>query len=102
MKYPRYCLKARLTYSEESPRKTPFGNGFYPNFEFGQGLCGGQLQLQNKERVNIGETFEAIISFPSDQILNNPVNGSKFSFCETSPNPIGTGEVIEVIGWVEE
>lgn len=102
MKYPRYYLKARLTYSEESPRKTYFADGFCPNFEFGKGLCGGRIQLINRDLVNKGETFEAIVSFPSDQLLNSPIKGTKFAYCETPPNPIGEGEVLEVIGWVEE
>lgn len=79
-------------------RKTPFGNGYKPLFNFVNEMKkSGKITLENKDRFNPGDEGEVKITFLDNKYLGSDFgNGKKFTFSEGT-HILGEGRILEVI-----
>ena len=92
-------VKAKIKlYKSDSGRKTPFNNGYRPLFNFIPEMkTSGQITLKDREEFFPGDEVVVEIAFLNKDYLGNDFGaGTKFTFGEGA-EPLGEGEIREVI-----
>ncbi len=82
-------------------RKTPFGDGYFPLFNFdSESKVGGKIFLIDRNEFAPGETGTVEIRFPegAEQYLGESFSvGTTFTFDEGTPTSIGDGTVEAIL-----
>jgi translation elongation factor EF-Tu-like GTPase len=96
-----FKIEAEIKINEEGSRTWPIKTGYRPGFNFiDEKQTSGSIDLLDKEDLKPGEHSIVEICFVSDVLLGNIKPGTEFKFYE-GPVEIGSGKVLNVIGWIE-
>lgn len=96
-----YKIKAEIKIKKDGGRMLPIKTGYRPGFKFFDKMqTSGSILLLNSEDLKPGEKACVEVSFISDELLGEIRLGTEFKFYE-GPIETGSGEVLEVVGWVE-
>jgi hypothetical protein len=102
MKNSLFKIEARIELNKNGKRTWPVKSGYRPAFAFvDSNYTSGSIHLISQSELNLGETCDAEIIFHSNELLGDIKAGTKFKFFEP-PHEIGNGEVLKVIGWVND
>lgn len=90
------CIKANIRLY--NVRKTPFGSGYHPLFNFvAESKVGGRIRLLDRVEFLPGETGLVEIWFPVGEYLGDDFSvGTRFTFDEGTPETLGDGVVEEI------
>lgn len=91
-------IKARIRLYTQ-PRTIPFGDGYYPMFNFvPETKHGGRIHLLDRDEFFPGDEGLVEVWFPIDEVPSEDFAvGKKFTFHEGSDVPIGEGIIKEIL-----
>lgn len=83
----------------EHPRTLPIREGYHPLFNFvPETKHGGAIHLLEGDQILPGGEARVEIWFPTDEIAGSLFSvGSRFTFDEGTPIPIGEGVIEEIL-----
>lgn len=96
-----FKIIAEIEVAKENGRTLPIQTGYRPGFNFiDQKQTSGSIDLLDRADLKPGDKSIVEISFISNELLGDIMDGTGFKFFE-GPVEIGSGKVINVIGWVK-
>lgn len=96
-----FTIQAKIKINTEGGRTWDIKSGYRPGFSFiPRSQTSGAITLLNEEKLSPGEQGIVEVKFVTDKLLGDIKPGIQFKFYE-GHTEIGSGEVLEVVGWVE-
>lgn len=97
-----FQIKAKISLLDKGGRFLPIKDGYRPGVRFKKNQqTSGYIELLDKNYIEPGEHGNVRISFHSTDPLGKIDIGISFNFYE-GPVLIGSGEVINIIGWIKK